>query len=125
MSTTWQTVSIFISSTFNDMHDERDYFVKRVFLELREWCEKRKLRMVDIDLRWGVTEEDATWHKNVVKVCLDRIDECRPFFLCFLGQPRGWVPVRKIAPITSQILGSDLVHRICISYISEYAPGGY
>jgi WD40 repeat protein len=92
MSTSWQTVSVFISSTFNDMHAERDYLVKRVFPELREWCEKRKLRLVDIDLRWGVTEEDATKHKNVVKVCLDRIDECRPFFLCFLGQRRGWVP---------------------------------
>jgi len=92
MPTSWQTVNIFISSTFNDMHAERDYLVKRVFPELREWCEKRKLRLVDIDLRWGVTEEDATRHKNVVKVCLDRIDECRPFFLCFLGQRRGWVP---------------------------------
>jgi WD40 repeat protein len=92
MSLSWQKVSVFISSTFNDMHAERDYLVKRVFPELREWCEKRKLRLVDIDLRWGVTEEDATKHKNVVKVCLDRIDECRPFFLCFLGQRRGWVP---------------------------------
>ncbi|WP_321508189.1 DUF4062 domain-containing protein [uncultured Methanoregula sp.] len=92
MSTSWQTVSVFISSTFNDMHAERDYLVKRVFPELREWCGKRKLRLVDIDLRWGVTEEDATRHKNVVKVCLDRIDACRPFFLCFLGQRRGWVP---------------------------------
>jgi WD40 repeat protein len=92
MSTSWQTVSVFISSTFNDMHAERDYLVKRVFPELREWCEKRKLRLVDIDLRWGVTEEDTIKHKNVVKVCLDRIDECRPFFICFLGQRRGWVP---------------------------------
>jgi WD40 repeat protein len=95
MSTSWQTVSVFISSTFNDMHAERDYLVKRVFPELREWCEKRKLRLVDIDLRWGVTEDDATRHKNVVKVCLDRIDECRPFFLCFLGQRRGWVPEKS------------------------------
>jgi len=95
MPTSWQTVSVFISSTFNDMHAERDYLVKRVFPELREWCEKRKLRLIDIDLRWGVTEEDATRHKNVIKVCLDRIDECRPFFLCFLGQRRGWVPEKR------------------------------
>jgi hypothetical protein len=51
MSTSWQTVSVFISSTFNDMHAERDYLVKRVFPDLREWCEKWKLRLVDIDLR--------------------------------------------------------------------------
>ncbi len=91
----WEKVHIFISSTFNDMHAERDYLVKNVFPELSEWCEKRKLRLVDIDLRWGVTEADATHNRNVVNVCLTRIDECRPFFVCFLGQRYGWVPERK------------------------------
>ena len=96
----WETVTVFISSTFNDMHAERDYLVKRVFPELREWCEQRKLRLVDIDLRWGVTEADAT-SKNTVKVCLSQIDKARPFFLCFLGQRRGWVPSRnEIDPAT-------------------------
>lgn len=88
----WETVYVFISSTFNDMHAERDTLVKNVFPELREWCEARRLHLVDIDLRWGVTEQDATENKRVVQVCLDRIDQCRPFFLCFLGQRRGWVP---------------------------------
>lgn len=88
----WKKVHIFVSSTFNDMHADRDYLVKRVFPELQDWCERRKLRLVDIDLRWGVTEQDATHNKNVVRVCLNRIDDCRPFFLCFLGQRRGWVP---------------------------------
>ncbi|MFO1046128.1 MAG: pentapeptide repeat-containing protein [Planctomycetaceae bacterium] len=92
MAIKWQNIYVFISSTFNDMHAERDYLVKRVFPELQEWCEARKLRLVDIDLRWGVTEQDATHNKNVVNVCLRRIDECRPFFLCFLGQRYGWVP---------------------------------
>ena len=57
MATAWQRVYVFVSSTFNDMHAERDYLVKRVFPQLRDWCERRKLRLVDIDLRWGVTEE--------------------------------------------------------------------
>ena len=30
----WKRVTIFISSTFNDMHAERDYLVKDVFPEL-------------------------------------------------------------------------------------------
>jgi hypothetical protein len=88
----WENVYIFISSTFNDMHAERDYLVKKVFPQLSAWCEERKLRLIDIDLRWGVSEADATQNKRVVQVCLDRIDACRPFFLCFLGQRRGWVP---------------------------------
>ncbi len=92
MPTPWKRVYVFVSSTFNDMHAERDYLVKRVFPQLRDWCERRKLRLVDIDLRWGVTEADATHNRNVVKTCLNRIDQCRPFFVCFLGQRRGWVP---------------------------------
>ena len=31
MTTQWETVRIFISSTFDDMHAERDYLVKQVF----------------------------------------------------------------------------------------------
>jgi WD40 repeat protein len=87
----WKDVPIFISSTFNDMHAERDYLVKNVFPELAEWCERRKLRLIDIDLRWGVTKEDSETNRTVRK-CLESIDNCRPFFLCFLGQRRGWVP---------------------------------
>lgn len=88
----WKTVHVFVSSTFNDMHGERDYLVKEVFPELRDWCEERKLRLVDIDLRWGVSEADATHNQRVVEVCLQNIDRCRPFFLCFLGQRYGWIP---------------------------------
>ena len=88
----WKNVYIFISSTFSDMHAERDYLVKNVFPELSEWCEERRIRLVDIDLRWGVTQADSD-AKNTLLACLKNIDECRPFFLCFLGQRRGWVPV--------------------------------
>ena len=91
----WKTVSVFVSSTFDDMHAERDYLVKEVFPRLREWCELRRLRLVDVDLRWGVTEADATNNKRVVDVCLRRIDDCRPFFICLLGQRYGWIPRRQ------------------------------
>ena len=88
MPISWERVHIFVSSTFSDMHAERDYLVKRVFPELSEWCERRKLRLVDIDLRWGITEEQAQ-RGAVPPVCLAEIDRCRPFFL---GERYGWVP---------------------------------
>lgn len=91
-NTAWENVCVFISSTFNDMHAERDYLVKKVFPELSEWCASRRLNLIDVDLRWGVTEKDSQENKRVVDVCLSGIDRCRPLFLCFLGQRRGWVP---------------------------------
>ena len=120
MTTPWDTVRIFISSTFEDMHAERDYLVKQVFPELREWCEQRKLNLVDIDLRWGVKEED-TQNNNVVEVCLNRIDDARPFFLCFLGQRRGWVPQARDISSSTLLVDAfpDLISSIGNSSVTE------
>ena len=87
----WQYAYVFISSTFNDMHAERDYLVKEVFPELSEWCEERKIILKDIDLRWGVSKKDSLNNQTIEK-CLRHIDKSRPFFICFLGQRRGWIP---------------------------------
>ena len=86
----WEYAKIFISSSFIDMHAERDYLIKKVFPELEEWCEKYKIHLSTIDLRWGVPE-DAPQNSTIEK-CLLNIDESRPFFLCFLAQRRGWIP---------------------------------
>ena len=59
MPADWKTVRIFISSTFSDMSKERDHLVRFAFPELRERCASRHLHLVEVDLRWGVTEEDA------------------------------------------------------------------
>ena len=95
VSGTWRDVYVFISSTFNDMHAERNYLVKRVFPQLSDWCASHHLRLRDIDLRWGVTEEDSRVNHRTVEICLENIDRCRPLFLCFLGQRRGSVLKEK------------------------------
>jgi hypothetical protein len=86
-----KTIRIFISSTFKDMHSERDYLVKYVFPELRERCIKKGLSLVDVDLRWGVTEEEAEQGK-AIEICLDEIENCKPFFIGILGERYGWAP---------------------------------
>lgn len=84
-------IRIFISSTFRDMQDEREYLIKHIFPELRTVCRERGVEFTEIDLRWGVTEEEAQQGK-VVKICLDEIDRCRPYFIGLLGERYGWVP---------------------------------
>jgi len=59
------------------MHSERDYLVRFVFPELRERCARRRLHLVDVDLRWGVTEEEAE-RGRVLELCLDEIERCGP-----------------------------------------------
>jgi telomerase protein component 1 len=64
----WKTVRVFISSTFRDMHAERDHLVKVVFPALRERLEKHRIHLIDIDLRWGVTREQAE-NDQVLGLC--------------------------------------------------------
>jgi tetratricopeptide (TPR) repeat protein len=87
----WQTIRVFISSTFRDMHAERDHLVKVVFPKLRERLERFRVELIDIDLRWGITEAQAN-DGRVLELCLQQIDECRPYFIGLLGQRYGWVP---------------------------------
>lgn len=68
MAQVWKTIRVFISSTFRDMHAERDHLVKVVFPELRERMAQRHLHLVD--LRWGVTDEEAEQGK-VTEIILD------------------------------------------------------
>ena len=66
------------------MHSERDWLARMVFPELRERCARRGLYLVEVDLRWGVTEEEEK-QGRVLELCLEEIDRCRPFFLGLLG----------------------------------------
>ena len=94
-------VRVFISSTFRDFMGERDELVKRVFPELRRRCKDRFVEIVEVDLRWGITE-DQSREGATLKICLQEIDRCRPsapvFFIGLLGERYGWVPPNDYYP---------------------------
>jgi len=70
---------------------ERDALAKRTFPAIRHVCEQREVSFTDIDLRWGVTDEEAAEGK-VLGVCLDEIERSRPYFIGILGERYGWIP---------------------------------
>jgi tetratricopeptide (TPR) repeat protein len=95
-SSSWRTFYIFISSTFADMQAERDHLKNVVFPRVEEELLKRRIKLEIVDLRWGVDttsiEQEDEREANVLKVCLDEIKRCRPFFVGLLGDRYGWVP---------------------------------
>jgi hypothetical protein len=115
MASSWKTVRVFISSTFRDMHAERDYLVKVVFPRLREWCEERRLYLVDIDLRWGVTQAEAESGK-AIEICLKEIDGSRPFFICLLGEQYGSISAGAQLPGPSLEHGDKSITHLEIIY---------
>lgn len=90
MPEAWRTVRVFISSTFRDMQAERDHLVRFVFPRLRETLLRRRIHLVDVDLRWGVTGE-----QDAFDLCMDEIDRCHPRFVCMLGGRYGWMPTPR------------------------------
>ena len=96
-------IRVFISSTFQDLQEEREYLVKKVFPGLRQICRERGVEFTEIDLRWGVTAEEAEQGK-VLKVCLEEIDRCRPFFIGILGHRYGWIPTHEDVSKDAELL---------------------
>ena len=52
-------IRVFLSSTFRDMAKEREYLNKVIFPEVRQATRERGVEFSAIDLRWGVTEDEA------------------------------------------------------------------
>ena len=86
-----RVVRIFLSSTFRDFAEERDLLVRSVFPELRRRCRERQVELVDVDLRWGITEEQSQ-RGQVLPICLAEIDRARPYFMGLVGERYGWIP---------------------------------
>lgn len=89
-----RVIRVFVSSTFSDMRQEREVLVKRIFPQLRKLCDERGVAFTDVDLRWGVSDEQKA-EGQVLPICLAEIERCRPFFIGVLGERYGWVPDDK------------------------------
>src|SRR5437870_12133058 len=96
-------VRIFISSTFRDMQTERDILIKKVFPHLRKVCAERGVTLTEVDLRWGINEEQAE-SGAIIPICLAEIDRCHPFFIGMIGNTYGTI----IRDLGAALLPEDL-----------------
>lgn len=94
---------VFISSTFQDLQEEREHLVKKVFPEVRARCRERGITFTEVDLRWGVTEEDVT-SGRVIRTCLEEIDRTRPYFIGITGDRYGFVPQTSAVQADPELL---------------------
>ncbi|XP_044076665.1 telomerase protein component 1 isoform X2 [Siniperca chuatsi] len=90
----WRGIRVFISSTFRDMHAERDILVWSVFPELRRRAASHCLYLQEVELRWGVTEEESG---RATELCLSEV--CRSQMMVgILGERYGLVPPKPVLP---------------------------
>src|SRR5260370_24886764 len=86
-----RVVRVSVSSRFRDMIEDRNDLMAQVWPSLRKVCRARAVEFVEVDLRWGVTEEQSQ-RKETLRHCLAEIKRCRPYFIGLLGERYGWVP---------------------------------
>lgn len=85
---------MFISSTFRDMDAERDILVQSVFPELRHRAAAHCLHMQEVELRWGVTEEESL---RATELCLSEVSRSH-MMVAILGERYGLVPPKPVLP---------------------------
>ena len=90
---TWRSMKVFISSTFRDMHGERDVINTVVIPQVNEMLKEYHIQLHAVDLRWGLTAEDtSSGGLGALEHCLREVETSRPFFIALLGERYGWCP---------------------------------
>ena len=90
----------YICSTLGDFEEERDFLASYIFPQLNELCNSRGTYFKAVDLRWSGLEAQVPSLSNLfrqhfclqsqhLKLCLDYVNSCFPFFICLLGQTYG------------------------------------
>ncbi|XP_040825708.1 telomerase protein component 1 [Ochotona curzoniae] len=87
----WRSVRLFISSTFRDMHGERDLLLRSVLPALQARAAPHRISLHGIDLRWGITEEETRRNRQL-EVCLGEVASSQ-LFVGILGSRYGHVPL--------------------------------
>ncbi|XP_069616642.1 telomerase protein component 1 [Ranitomeya imitator] len=93
----WRSVRVFISSTFRDMHSERDLLIGQVMPQLRQRAACHFLSLEEVDLRWGITEEE-TKNDRQLSLCLSEVVRSQ-IFIGILGERYGHVPNKYSVPL--------------------------
>ncbi len=109
---------VFVSSTFKDMQFERDllqtYAIPTLDDALKEYGEKAYFG----DLRWGVNTTDLdsdAGSKKVLQVCLDQIDNCKPYMIVLIGERYGWIPAQTLLDEACVLKGIEKVKDISVT----------
>lgn len=91
--------TIFVSSTFIDMQQERDAIRDIVAPQINQEARKHGDFIDFCDLRWGINTEnmdESSASYKVLDVCLGEIDRSQPPMVILLGERYGWIPEQKL-----------------------------
>lgn len=117
-------VRVFISSTFSDMIQERNIIVYSVFPRLRQEFSTQMINVTEVDLRWGIPEEDSE-NSKILEICIGEVLHCAPFFVGIVGQQYGTIVpmdiISNLPPAYKKALGENLPNDVSITELEMRA----
>ena len=105
-------IRVFISSSFEDMDNERNYLRDEIFPRIQEKARKRAVAVTALDLRWGIP--DGTDLGQTIEICMNEIDNSFPFFIGIIGGRYGTQPDK------AKVFDSNDILREQFSILSQY-----
>lgn len=88
-------INYFISSPFNDIHNERDIIFKKISPIIKAYGNQYGQNVYFADLRWGINTVGIPTGleiNKVLSVCMSEIDMCHPNVIIILGDRYGSIP---------------------------------
>jgi len=73
---------LFVSSTFTDMQEERQFLELEIFPKIRRLCQDRAVEFYAVNLAWGIPDDVRLG--EVIDICLRSVCDCHSFFCCGL-----------------------------------------
>lgn len=117
-------VRVFISSTFSDMQHERNIIVHSVFPRLRKEFSEKLIDITEVDLRWGIPEEDAE-NSRILEICIGEVLHCAPFFVGMVGSRYGSIAsdeaIANLPPAYKKAIGESIPSGISITELEMRA----
>ncbi|WAR26485.1 TTC41-like protein, partial [Mya arenaria] len=81
-------VTPYICSTPCDFEEERTFLTEKIVPQLEDLCHQRGTRFNPYDIQWK-PDSFQTESGHLLRVNLDFIVKCSPYFLCLLGETYG------------------------------------
>ena len=107
----WKYLRMFVSSTFVDMDFERDILKNIVEPRLNEYLKDYGTSIEFIDLRHSVKTDTSHSLKDreneIFNICLEEIDNCRPYFMGIIGHRYGWIPAQDGVKVPDMALPEE------------------
>jgi len=115
---------VFVSSTFKDMQFERDALHNYVAVSINDKISHYGEQVYFGDLRWGVNTtslDSDEGSRRVLEVCLDEIDDCRPYMIVLVGERYGWIPDPSLIRNAAADKGFDISEEMSVTQLEiEY-----